>query len=207
MIPVSSRISSLVTLFSFLVPQLALADVARPVPLERFSAHDRAVATTELVRVAESALVALDQRIAGGQTRFEITQDRVLETMGISKSDEEALLASNEAFFQIKKKSVFKTVLSGTLLRTGLASALNRVKTMKEPEKNTGMPRALSRLLTFVIVAGSTLAGVVYLQPWVIATIPGVVATGPVWVAGAIGFAGGCILGAIFQSLFESKED
>ncbi len=207
MTPVSARISSLVTLFSFLVPQLALADIARPVPLDRFSAYDLTAATTELVRVAEGALAALDQRIAGGQTRFEVTQDRVLETMGISKSDEETLLASNEAFFRVKKNSVFKTILSGTLLRTGLASALSQVKTMEGSEETARMPRALNRLLTFVIVAGSTIAGVVYLQPWVLAVIPGVMAVGPAYVAGVIGFAGGVILGAIFQSIFKSKED
>jgi hypothetical protein len=59
--------------------------------------------------------------------------------------------------------------------------------------------------LTFVIVAGSTLAGVIYLQPWVLATIPGVLAVGPIYVAGAIGFVSGCILGAIFQTIFKSE--
>ena len=189
-------------LISFLAPQVAFADSVAPSPVPL---HELNSATTELVQVAEKALEAIDERIANGQTRFEVRQDQVLETMGISKSDEEALLASNEAFFQIKKRSRLKAILTGAFLRAELAGALQKLKSMREDKMQAQMPRALNRLLTFVIVAGSTLAGVIYLQPWVIAAIPGVLAVGPIYVAGAIGFVGGCILGAIFQTIFQSE--
>jgi hypothetical protein len=199
---------SLIISISFLAQQVALADSVNPARLLApvpVSEHDLSSATLELVQVAELALDAIDQRIANGQTHFEITQDQVLETMGISKSDEEALLASNESFFQIKKKSALKSILDGAFLRNELARALHQVKSQDESGAQAQMPRALNRLLTFVIVAGSTLAGVIYLQPWVIATIPGVLAVGPIFVAGAIGFVSGCILAAVFQTIFQDE--
>lgn len=199
--PKFTRITPII-LISFLAPHLARADSVAPFSV---LSHDLNSATTELVRVAETALDVLDERIASGQGRFEITQDQVLETMGISKSDEEALLASNDEFFQIKNKSRLQVVLTGAFLRAELAGALHKVKSMKEDKMQAQMPRALNRLLTFVIVAGSTMAGVIYLQPWVIAAIPGVLAVGPIYVAGAIGFVGGCVLGTIFQTIFKSE--
>ena len=201
---------SLITLIFFLAPQVALADSVNPARLlapVSVSEHDLSSATLELVQVAELALDAIDERIANGQTHFEVTQDRILETMGISKSDEEALLASNESFYQLKKKSALKSILDAGFLRTELARALHQVKSQDESDADAKaqMPRALNRLLTFVIVAGSTLAGVIYLQPWVIAAIPGVLAVGPIYVAGAIGFVSGCILAAIFQTIFQDE--
>ncbi|MBU6153116.1 MAG: hypothetical protein KGP28_02330 [Bdellovibrionales bacterium] len=199
--PKFTRITPIV-LISILAPQGTLADSVAPPPI---LSPDLNSATSELVRVAEATLEALNDRIANGQTHFEVTQDQVLETMGISKSDEEALLASNEAFFHIKKKSRLKAILTGAFLRAELAGALHEVGALKETEAGAHMPRALNRLLTFVLVAGSTMAGVIYLQPWVIAAIPGVLAVGPIYVAGAIGFVGGCILGSIFQTIFRSE--
>ncbi len=203
-----NRIVLLFTLLSFLSSQMALADrVALPEPIAapRFSSHDLRAATSELVRVAETALAAIDDQIARGQTQFEVTQERILETMGISKSEEEALLASNETFFRIKKRAVETALVKASFLRNGIVRALGEVRSLEHSQVQAQMPRALNRLLTFVIVAGSTLAGVVYLQPWVIATIPGVLAVGPIYVAGVIGFAGGCILGAIFQTVFQTE--
>jgi len=199
---------SLIISISFLAQQVALADSVNPARLlapVSVSEHDLRAATLELVQVAELALDAIDDRIAKGQTDFVVTQDQVLETMGISKSDEEALLASNESFYQLKKKSALKSILDGAFLRAELARALHQVKSQDESGAQAQMPRALNRLLTFVIVAGSTLAGVIYLQPWVIATIPGVLAVGPIFVAGAIGFVSGCILAAVFQTIFQDE--
>lgn len=203
-----NRIVLLFTLLSFLSSQVALADrVALPDPVAspRVSSHDLRAASLELIRVAEIALDAIDEKIAGGQTHLEVTQDRILETMGISKSEEEALLASNETFFRIKKRSVERAWVKAGFLRNGIDRALDEVRSLEHSQAQAQMPRALNRLLTFVIVAGSTLAGVVYLQPWVIATIPGVLAVGPIYVAGVIGFAAGCILGTIFQTVFKSE--
>jgi hypothetical protein len=203
-----NRIVPLLTLLSFLAPQVVLADrvtLADAVASPMVSSHDLRAATSELIRVAEIALDAIDDQIASGRTHFEVTQERILETMGISKSEEEALLASNETFFQIKKRSVERALVKAGFLRNSIVRALSEVRSLELTQAQAQMPRALNRLLTFVIVAGSTMAGVVYLQPWVIATIPGVLAVGPIYVAGVMGFVGGCILGAIFQTVFKSE--
>ena len=202
------RIPALLTLLSFLAPQVVLADrvtLADAVASPMVSSHDLRAATSELIRVAEIALDAIDDQIASGRTHFEVTQERILETMGISKSEEEALLASNEAFFRIKKRSAERAWVKAGFLRNSIVRALGEVRSLEHSQAQTQMPRALNRLLTFVIVTGSTLAGVVYLQPWVIATIPGVLAVGPIYIAGAIGFISGCVLGAIFQTVFKSE--
>ncbi len=62
------------------------------------------------------------------------------------------------------------------------------------------------RLVGLILMVTAIFVALTFLQPWVLATIPGVAAVGVPFVTGTIGFLGGAVLVAILETVFPDRD-